>query len=91
MIGLGVGALAGLLLAPKSGRLLRRDLKRGYEDARETLGEWADEAKDRVSEAKDRVSEAGERLRERGSELVEEVREGVRSKVEPLRRTIDRG
>jgi len=91
LIGLGVGALAGLLLAPKSGRLLRRDLKRGYEDARETLGEWADEAKDRVSEAKDRVSEAGERLRERGSELVEEVREGVRSKVEPLRRTIDRG
>jgi gas vesicle protein len=84
LIGLGVGALAGLLLAPKSGRQLRRDLKRGYEDAKDSLGEWADEAKERVREA-------GEHVRERGAEMAEEVRESVRSKVEPLRRTIDRG
>jgi gas vesicle protein len=84
LIGMGVGALAGLLLAPKSGKQLRRDLKRGYEDAKDTLGEWADEAKERVREA-------GEHVRERGADLAEELRETARAKVEPLRRAIDRG
>jgi len=84
LIGMGVGALAGLLLAPKSGKQLRRDLKRGYEDARDTLGDWADEAKDRVRETADHV-------RERGAEIAEELRDTARSKVEPLRRAIDRG
>ena len=55
LIGLGAGALAGLLLAPKTGKQMRRDLQRGYEDAKDTLGDWADEAKDRVREASDRV------------------------------------
>ena len=36
LIGLGAGALAGLLLAPKTGKQLRRDLQRGYEDAKDT-------------------------------------------------------
>ena len=31
LIGLGVGAAVGLLLAPKTGRQLRKDLRRGYE------------------------------------------------------------
>lgn len=90
LIGLGAGALTGLLLAPKSGKLLRRDLQRGYEDAKETLGDWADEAKDRVEDAKERVRDVGERVRDvasRGVDLAEDLRE----KVEPLRRAINRG
>jgi gas vesicle protein len=79
LIGLGAGALAGLLLAPKSGKQLRRDLKRGYEDARETLDEWTEEAKDRVRDTKDRVADRGV-----------EIAEGIREKVEPLRRAINR-
>ena len=82
LIGLGAGALAGLLLAPKTGKQLRRDLRRGYEDARESLGDWADEAKDRVQEAGDRVREVATR----GVEIAEDLRE----KVEPLRRAINR-
>jgi gas vesicle protein len=90
LIGLGAGALTGLLLAPKSGKLLRRDLQRGYEDAKETLGDWADEAKDRVQDAKERVRDVGERVRDvasRGADLADDLRE----KVEPLRRAINRG
>jgi gas vesicle protein len=83
LIGLGAGALAGLLLAPKSGRQLRRDLKRGYEDARDKFDDWTDEAKDRVREATDRVRDAANR----GAELADDLRE----KVEPLRRVINRG
>jgi gas vesicle protein len=89
LIGLGVGALTGLLLAPKTGKQLRRDLRRGYEDAREGLGDWADEAKDRLHDAKDRLHDAGERLRDaasRGAEMAEDLRD----RVEPLRRAINR-
>jgi gas vesicle protein len=79
LIGMGVGALAGLLLAPKTGKQLRKDLRRGYEDARDSVGEWADEAKDRVREV-------GERVREAGAEMADDLRD----KVEPLRRAINR-
>jgi gas vesicle protein len=82
LIGLGAGALAGLLLAPKTGKQLRRDLKRGYDDARDTVEDWADEAKDRVREASDRVRDVAAR----GVEIAEDLRE----KVEPLRRAINR-
>jgi|SRR5579864_5766200 len=82
LIGLGAGALAALLLAPKTGKQLRRDLKRGYEDARETLEDWTDEARDRVKDAKERVRDVAER----GVDIAE----GIREKVEPLRRAINR-
>jgi gas vesicle protein len=80
LIGLGAGALAGLLLAPKTGKQMRRDLQRGYEDARESFGDWADEAKDRVRDVSDRVREVANR----GADLAEELRD----RVEPLRRAI---
>jgi len=83
LIGLGAGALTGLLLAPKTGKQLRRDLKRGYEDARETIDEWTDEAKDRVRDVSDRVRDVASR----GADLADDLRE----KVEPLRRAINRG
>jgi gas vesicle protein len=83
IIGLGAGALLGLLLAPKTGKQLRKDLRRGYEDAKDSLGEWADEAKDRAREVGDRVRDAAAR----GAELADDLRD----KVEPLRRAINRG
>jgi gas vesicle protein len=87
LIGLGAGALAGLLLAPKTGKQLRRDLKRGYDDAVDTVGDWADEAKDRVRDAGDRVRDVASR----GAEMAEDLRDTVREKAEPLRRVINRG
>jgi gas vesicle protein len=83
LIGLGAGALAGLLLAPKTGKQFRRDLQRGYEDAKDALGDWADDAKDRVRDASDRVREVASR----GADLADEIRD----RVEPLRRAINRG
>ena len=83
LIGLGAGALVGLLLAPKTGKQLRKDLRRGYEDARESIGEWADEAKDRMRDVGDRVRDAAAR----GAEMADDLRD----KVEPLRRVINRG
>jgi gas vesicle protein len=68
-IGLGVGAALGLLLAPKSGRQLRKDLRRSYEDTLDTISDWTDEAKDRFEEAI-----------EKGADFTEELR----AKAEPL-------
>lgn len=82
LIGLGAGTLLGMLLAPKTGKQLRRDLRRGYEDARENLGEWAEEARDRVREVGDRVRDAASR----GAEFAEDLRD----RVEPLRKAINR-
>ncbi len=69
LIGLGVGAALGLLLAPKTGRQLRKDLRRSYDDALETVSDWTDEARDRVKGVVDK-----------GAEIADEVR----SKAEPL-------
>jgi gas vesicle protein len=82
LIGLGAGALVGLLLAPKTGKQLRKDLRRGYEDARESIGEWADDAKDRMRDVGERVRDAAAR----GAEMADDLRD----KVEPLRRVINR-
>ncbi len=83
LIGLGAGALVALALAPKTGKQFRRDLKRGYEDARETMQDWTEEAKDRVRDARERVRDVAER----GADLANDLRE----RVEPLRKAVNRG
>jgi|SRR5208337_565778 len=87
LIGIGAGALVALALAPKTGKQFRRDLKRGYEDARETLEDWTEEAKDRAQDAKARVRDVAER----GAGIASDLSDTVRDKVEPLRRAINRG
>ncbi len=70
LIGLGAGGLGALLFGPKTGKQMRRDLRKRYDDARDAMEDFAEVAKDRIDE-----------VRERGSEWVETARE----KVEPLR------
>jgi gas vesicle protein len=82
-IGLGIGAIAALILAPKTGKQFRKDLARGYDDAKDVLEDWTAEAKDRVRDARERVRDAAER----GADLADELR----AKVEPLRKAINRG
>ncbi len=62
-IGLAVGALIALLLAPQTGKQMRKALRRKYEDARDAMddlgdqasdwmdkgSEWADKAKSKVA------------------------------------------
>lgn len=74
-IGLGAGALVALLFAPKAGKQLRKHLRRGFEDARDAVENFTEEARDRVGD-----------VMERGSEWVDAARE----KVEPLRSAMRR-
>jgi gas vesicle protein len=75
LIGLGVGTAVGLLLAPKSGKQLRKDLRRSYDDALDTVSDWTDEAKERFEEAV-----------EKGADFTDELR----AKAEPLGRVLRR-
>jgi gas vesicle protein len=79
LIGMGAGALAALLFAPKSGVELRRDIRKKYEDAKDAVEDFADEAKGRVED-----------VLERGADWVEEVEATARKKVAPLQRAMRR-
>ena len=77
MIGLGAGALVALLLAPKSGKQMRKDLRRKYDDARDSLQDWSEDARERVSDAVDR-----------SAEWAEELRDVAREKAAPIAKAI---
>ena len=74
LIGLGVGAALGLLLAPKTGRQLRKDLRRSYDDALETVSDWTDEAKDRFEEAVEKGADFADELRAKAEPLSDLLR-----------------
>jgi gas vesicle protein len=74
LIGLGVGAALGMLLAPKSGRQMRRDLRRSYEDALDTISDWTDEAKERFDEAVEKGADFADELRSKAEPLSELLR-----------------
>ena len=62
LVGLAAGALVALLLAPKTGKQMRRTLRRKYEDAREVMedigeqaGDWIDKGSEWADKAKSKV------------------------------------
>jgi gas vesicle protein len=74
LIGLGAGALVGLLYAPKTGRQMRKDLRKKYEGARETLDDWKDQAREAAEDVIDRGAEIADEVRERVTPLTKAVR-----------------
>lgn len=76
LIGLGAGAVVGMLFAPKAGREMRRDLRRGYDNARETFDDWKETARDFAEEAIDRGSDLADDLKERMRPLTRGIRRG---------------
>jgi gas vesicle protein len=76
LIGLGAGALVGLLFAPKSGKQMRKELRQKYEGARETIEDWKADAR-----------EAAEGVLERGAEVADELRERMAPLAKSIRRS----
>ena len=64
MIGVGAGALIALMLAPKTGKQMPKELRRRYDDARDTLQDWSEEAIDRVNDIADRSGDWADELRD---------------------------
>ncbi|MGC2111699.1 MAG: YtxH domain-containing protein [Candidatus Korobacteraceae bacterium] len=61
-IGLALGALTALLLAPKTGKQMRRTLRRKYEDAREAVEDFSDQAGDWIEKGSDWADKAKSRV-----------------------------
>lgn len=77
MMGLGAGAIIALLFAPKSGKQFRRDIRRKFDDARDTIEDWTEEARDRAEEA---VA--------RGAEIAEDLRDAARERIGPFAKSV---
>ena len=69
LIGLGVGAAIALLLAPKPGKQLRKDLRRGYDDAVDRIQDLTGEARERMEDVLERGGDFAEALREKAAPL----------------------
>ncbi len=61
-IGLGVGAAIALLFAPKSGKQMRRAIRRKYEDARDVVDDWTDQASGVIGKGAEWANAAKERV-----------------------------
>ncbi len=75
LVGLGAGALAALLFAPRSGKQMRKLLRRKYEDAVDT-----------IQEQRETWMERGSDWARRGQEFAGDVRD----RVEPIRKVVKR-
>ena len=69
-IGLGVGALVALLITPKTGKQVRRDVRRKYEDARDVVEDLGDQAGDWM----DKGSELADKARTKVAPLAKQFR-----------------
>ncbi len=62
LVGLGIGAIAALLLAPKTGKQMRKMVRRKYEDALDTVDDLQDKAGDYWERGSDWASTQKERV-----------------------------
>jgi gas vesicle protein len=61
-IGLAAGALTALLLAPKTGKQMRRSLRRKYNDARDAMEDLSEQASDWVDKSSEWAEKAKQRV-----------------------------
>jgi gas vesicle protein len=76
LFGVAAGGIAGLLLAPYSGREARKRLRRGADDAIERGEEFIDDARETVSS---KASEYSRRVRGAAHDVADTAREGAAS------------
>ncbi len=61
-VGLAIGAVTALLMAPKTGKQMRRTLRRKYEDARDAMEDLQDQASDWMDKGSDWADKAKTRV-----------------------------
>lgn len=102
LAGLGVGALVGVLYAPKSGRETRDDLVAGAMDARgkaqdlyaqgsDVAGQYVDKGKEAASEYVDKGKEYIDRGRTQWTEYVEKGKELIQGETDKVASAVEAG
>lgn len=59
-IGFAAGAIAAALMTPKTGKQMRRELRRKFEDAKDTVEDWTEHAGDLRGKAAEFAGKAQE-------------------------------
>ncbi len=73
--GLGLGALLGVLFAPKAGKEMREGLVTGAKESKEYVASRSKQARDQINSVVDRSREQLNEYAERGKEVAEKGRE----------------
>ena len=73
--GIGLGALLGVLFAPKAGREIRDGLMSGARDSKEYVAARGKQARDQINSVVDRGREQINEYAEKGKEVAEKGRE----------------
>lgn len=77
LLGFAAGAIAAALMTPKTGKQMRRSLKRKLDDARDVVGDWSEQAGDWVekgSDLADKASDWADKAKERVAPLAKKFR-----------------
>jgi len=74
LIGIGVGSLLAATLTPRTGKQVRKELRRRYEDARDTLGEWSDQAENWVHRGSEWANAASNKVAPIARKLKRDIR-----------------
>ena len=82
LAGIGVGALVGILYAPKSGKETREDIASGARDGAEFVRAKSKQAADYASDLYDRGRQQASDYAERGRDLVNEHSSRVTAAVQ---------
>ena len=82
LAGLGLGALVGILYAPKSGRETREQLMSSVDDGREYLTTRGRDARDSMNQWVERGKETVSRQREQVTSAIEAGRQAYREATE---------
>ncbi|MEL5848964.1 MAG: YtxH domain-containing protein [Candidatus Igneacidithiobacillus chanchocoensis] len=88
VMGLLVGALGGVLLAPASGAETREDLRRGMQRGKEQLREFEQIAEERVLRLIEDIQEKTQQLLSSGGELVEAKRQDLQEAIRVAKRAL---
>ena len=60
VVGFAAGAIAAALMTPKTGKQMRRELRRKANDIRDQVGDWSEQAGDLVDKGSDLAGRASD-------------------------------
>ncbi len=88
VIGVLVGAVGALLLAPASGVETRQELRRAMDKGRDRLRNMESLAEERISVLIDEIQEKTARLMDAGGDLVESKRQDLQEAIQVAKRAL---
>lgn len=91
LAGLGIGALVGVLYAPKSGTETREDLAAQARDAKEKANQYVDQGRDQINDYVDKGREYYDKGRTQWSQYVDKGKDFVAQQQEKVVAAVDTG